>query len=152
MTLCVVFIGITRYLSIFCSFMRNTLEIHDNYKILSQFGSIKTRESDKRREIYLSAEELDALYRMQLDTKLSIIRDIFLVGCYTCQRFSDYSRIGRSNFTKTPLGTPVIKLEQKKTGTSVTIPILNDRLTEILERYDYNLPVISERKFNAMIK
>lgn len=144
--------SITRYLSIFCSFMRNTLEIHGNYKILTQFHSIKTRESDKRKEIYLTENELDALYNMKLDTKLSIIRDIFLVGCYTCQRFSDYSRINRSFFTTTPTGTPVIKLEQKKTGTSVTIPILTDRLTTILERYDYNLPEISERKFNAMIK
>ena len=144
--------SITRYLSIFNSFMRNTLDIHGNYKILTQFHSIKTRESDKRKEIYLTEKELNALYDMKLDTKLSIIRDIFLVGCYTCQRFSDYSRINRSYFTTTPTGTPVIKLEQKKTGTSVTIPILTDRLTTILERYDYNLPQINERKFNAMIK
>lgn len=144
--------SISRYMSIFCSFMRNTVEIHNNYAILMQFHSIKTRESDKRKEIYLTQEELDALYKAQFVEKLGAVRDIFLVGCYTCQRFSDYSRIDRSRVTTTPTGTPVIKLEQKKTGTSVTIPILDDRLLAILERYDYKLPVISDRMFNAMIK
>lgn len=144
--------SISRYMSVFCSFMRNTLEIHKNYKILTQFHSIKTRESDKRKEIYLTADELDALYNADIDGKLSIVRDIFLVGCYTCQRFSDYSRIDRSCITTTPTGTPVIKLEQKKTDTNVTIPILTDRLLPILERYNYNLPVISDRMFNVRIK
>jgi len=144
--------SVSRYMSVFCSFMRNTIGIHHNYQILTQFHSIKMRESDKRREIYLTAEELDALYNARIDGKLGIVRDIFLVGCYTCQRFSDYSRIDRSCFTTTPSGTPVIKLEQKKTGTNVTIPILTDRLVPILERYDYNLPKISDRKFNSMIK
>lgn len=44
-------------------------------------------------EIYLTEEELQALYEMPLEGKEETARDVFLVGCYTSQRFSDTERI-----------------------------------------------------------
>lgn len=46
---------------------------------------------------------------------------------YTSQRFSDYSRINESSFS-THDGINIITLTQEKTGTEVSIPIINDNL------------------------
>lgn len=43
--------------------------------------------------IYLDEDELRKLYDMKLSGMDEKIRDVFLIGCFTLQRFSDYSRI-----------------------------------------------------------
>lgn len=70
---------------------------------------------------------------MPLEGLKDKVRDVFLVGCYTCQRFSDYARLEKENFTKTAKGTKVVRIVQEKTGNDVVIPILNDNLLHIAE-------------------
>jgi len=43
--------------------------------------------------IYLDEDELKRLYDLKLTGMDEKIRDVFLIGCFTIQRFSDYSRI-----------------------------------------------------------
>lgn len=80
------------------------------------------------------------------------VRDVFLVGCFTGQRFSDYSRIDSTCLDVTAKGTKVLRLIQIKTGKAVVIPILDTRLVSILEKYDYDLPNIVDVVFNRYIK
>ncbi len=84
--------------------------IHDNDRAMQYFANKKIEESDKAIEIYLTEAELQALYDMPLSGKQDEVRDIFLVGCYTCQRVSDYNDIDKDCFTTTAKGTPVIRL------------------------------------------
>lgn len=104
-------------------------------------------------EIYLSEDELDAIAGLDLHDKphLDLTRDVFLVGCYTAQRYSDYSRISKEHIHQTPEGKSVIKLTQVKTGTSVVIPI-RPALDKILAKYQYTLPKTYEQKVNLYIK
>jgi len=104
-------------------------------------------------EIYLSEAELDAIARLDLHDKphLDLARDVFLVGCYTAQRYSDYSRISKEHIHQTPEGKAVIRLTQVKTGTSVVIPI-RPTLDKILAKYQYTLPKTYEQKVNLYIK
>ena len=88
---------------------------------------------------------------MPLSGKEDKARDVFLVGCYTSQRFSDYSHITERNVSFHD-GVGIITLTQQKTGTEVTIPILNDNLIRIFEKYDYNLPYIHNNDLNEIIK
>jgi integrase len=125
---------------------------HNNAKALSLFTKKRVIESDKVAEIYLSNEELQALYDMQLSGLKEIVRDVFLVGCYTGQRFSDYSRITKDNFQITPSGTRVIKLVQQKTRKGNTIPILSDNLVTLCNKYHGNIPRISDVILNRYIK
>lgn len=125
---------------------------HDNAGAESFFIKKKVTEDDKAKEIYLTAEELQALYEQPLSGEYDIIRDIFLVGCYTCQRFSDYSTLKEGNFTKTSKGTKVVKVIQKKTKNAVVIPILNDNLMRIAKKYNYNMPERSDVELNRTIK
>lgn len=102
--------------------------------------------------IYLTQEELNRIYELDLsDNKhLSDVRDVFLVGCYTAQRFSDYSVIKKSNIIEKD-GMKYIKLVQQKTGEICQIPVSPECET-ILKRYDYTLPKTFEQKVNEMIK
>jgi integrase len=103
--------------------------------------------------IYLKEKELAKMEALDLsdNANLQIARDVFLVGCYTAQRFSDFSRIGKQHFHKTSKGNDIVKLIQKKTGIEIQIPV-SPKLRFILEKYDYQLPKIYEQKLNQRIK
>lgn len=126
--------------------------IHDNDRAMQYFAKKKIEDGDKAIEIYLTEAELQALYEMPLTGKQDEVRDIFLVGCYTCQRVSDYNDIDKDCFTTTAKGTPVIRLVQKKTRNEVKIPIMNPNLRAICEKYAYNLPSVVDVILNRYIK
>ena len=126
--------------------------IHNNDRATQCFSKKKIEEKDKAAEIYLSSAELQALYEMPLNGLQDQVRDIFLVGCYTCQRVSDYNNISPESFTTTAKGTPVIRLVQQKTRTEVKIPIMNPNLQAICEKYNYNLPSVVDVILNRYIK
>jgi integrase len=104
-------------------------------------------------EIYLNESELDALRKVDLSGKLhlDLARDVFLIGCYTAQRYSDYSRISKEHIKTTPGGNQIISLTQAKTGTPVIIPLWPE-LDSLLRKYDYTLPTTHEQKVNKYIK
>ncbi|MCK4676756.1 MAG: tyrosine-type recombinase/integrase [Bacteroidales bacterium] len=105
------------------------------------------------RSIYLTQHEIDAIFNLDLSSlpQLDLARDIFLVGCYTARRFSDYSRIKSSNITTLENGVTAITLVQQKTKGEVIIPI-RPELNKVLEKYGYNLPLTHEQKVNKHIK
>jgi integrase len=143
-----------RYISLFRTLVRVAEKkgIHTNYTAKNVFHIPPVREQDKSKEIYLTKEELQALYDMELDGLEEKVRDVFLVGCYTAQRFSDYCRIDKHCIDKTPKGTKVIKLQQVKTKADVVIPILDSKLEILLKKYNYNLPCLNDVVFNRYIK
>lgn len=100
----------------------------------------------------MSDAELQSLYEMPLDGLDVPVRDVFLVGCYTCQRYSNYSALSTNNFTTTSRETKVIRLILKKTTTSVVVPTMNDNLLRIAERYNFKIPTITDVILNRYIK
>ena len=108
--------------------------------------------SDKRTSIYLTDEEIDALYNLKLEGKMATVRDMFFVGCMTCQRYSDFSRISKSMFRKNNDGVPVICITQKKTGSYVEIPVVDDRIMEVFERHNYKFPQIRCEHFETFVR
>lgn len=143
-----------RYISLFRTLVRIAEKkgIHTNYIAKSVFHIPTVREQDKAKEIYLKKEELQALYEMSLDGLEEKVRDVFLIGCYTAQRFSDYSRIDEHCICTTSKGTRVIKLQQVKTKANVVIPILDTKLETLLKKYNYNVPFLNDVVFNRYIK
>ncbi|MCC6412004.1 MAG: site-specific integrase [Saprospiraceae bacterium] len=104
--------------------------------------------------IYLTEDELTKLFQLDLsgNQRLSRIRDLFLVGCYTGLRFSDFTELKPGNYKKTPDGKEYIEMMTQKTGTKVTIPVKSE-VREIVSRYNYQLPkAISNQKFNDYLK
>jgi site-specific recombinase XerD len=123
--------------------------LHENKDIERKKFKVITTEVHP---IYLTAKEVENVFNLDLtDNKtLDIARDIFLIGCYTAQRFSDYSRINAKHI-KEVKGGKFIELIQKKTGERVTIPV-RPELETILKKYDYNPPHTHEQKANERIK
>ncbi len=126
--------------------------LHNNHLAGSYLKSPQIREEDKAKEIYLTKEELSALYDMPLNGFEEQVRDVFLIGCFTALRYSDYSRIKRENIGFTHNGTKVIRIKQEKTAGTVVIPILDERLEALLRKYDYNVPEVLDQSLNRTIK
>lgn len=109
-------------------------------------------QDDKRTELYLTDEELDALYQMPLSGIREQVRDVFFLGYLSCQRFSDYGSLDRSNFKTVIDDVEVIGLKQQKTKRYVEIPIVDERVHELCQKYDYNFPQLDRRHINRYIK
>lgn len=109
--------------------------------------------SEKVDSIYLSESELESLYSLNLskDKRLDKVRDLFLVGCWTGLRFSDFTNIKLEN-----IKGEYIEIETQKTAEKVTIP-LHPTVKAIMSKYQgiYSNslpPAISNVKMNLYLK
>lgn len=146
--------SINKYLVSFRAFVgyAYTDGVHNNDRAMMFFSKRKIEETDKAVEIYLTSDELQALYEMPLTGLKEQVRDVFLVGCYTCQRVSDYSKLTPECFTTTSKGTKIIRIIQQKTRNEVMIPIMSNNLQAICEKYNYHLPQVVDQIINRYIK
>lgn len=144
---------VNKNLAVFCAMLNAAFKegFRFNAAVLDRFPKLQVKAEDKVVEIYLTKEELQALYEMELEGEEADLRDVFLVGCYTSQRYSDYSRIRKENVGFND-GVGIITITQRKTGTEVSIPMLDDNLLRLLERHGYDLPRIGNGRLNAGIK
>lgn len=128
-------------------------ELHDNGRAIKFFHKKREEEGSKSTDVWLMENELDALFAMKIEDKRDAeVRDVFLVGCYTCQRVSDYKAIPRDAFPHTDKNTLVINLIQQKTKARVCIPVIGTNLKSILEKYNYELPKVGDQFLNKRIK
>jgi integrase len=96
-------------------------------------------------KVYLTQNELDALYQIDLKGKRELHRDVFFLMCHTGFRISDLK-----NLDKNIIGNK-IKLRTQKNDKDVVIPI-TIQMDTILKKYDYKIPYISEGVSNRDIK
>jgi len=122
-------------------------EYHNN-KAFAHF-KLSEVQSD---EIALSFQDLETLEALELadNPRLDQTRDLFLIGCFTGLRFSDYSRIKAEHLTNED-GVDMVSIVAKKGRKWVKIPLV-PALKRILEKYDFNVPTISDVKFNKYLK
>lgn len=97
--------------------------------------------------IYLTNDELERIFELQLSDTLHTVRDLFLIGAYTGLRISDFSRI-REHHIK---DRQFIEIKTDKSKATVKIP-LSKNLLEILQRHNYKAPFITEQTLNRLIK
>ncbi len=88
--------------------------------------------------IYLTLEELEKFEKLDLSAlpRLDKVRDLFLIGCYTGLRFSDFTQIKPENIITEK---SIIQVRTQKTGERVSIP-LHKTVKKILAKYDNMLP------------
>ena len=106
-----------------------------------------TEDTDK---IYLNEKELGAIYNLDIskDKQLESIRDLFIIGCYTGLRFSDFSELKTENI----IDGDKIKIRTNKTDEVVIIP-LHRFVKEILRRNKNRIPkAMSNPKMNFYLK
>lgn len=147
-----------QYASLIKSIMNCALEdgCSDN-TVQNSKGFVTHRTASAYKRVYLTRSEIDRLAALRLDgnTAMEKVRDVFLVGCYTGQRFSDYSRMSMDDIENIDIeGTEfkALRKVQRKTGRTVMIPILDDGLLSIIDRWGGRLPKVSISSFNIKIK
>lgn len=104
------------------------------------------KETEQVDAVYLTNEEVTRIADLPLCGQHAQARDLFIVGCHTGMRFSDYSRL-----TMSDISDGVIHLITQKCKTPVDIPA-HPRVIKALERYDGAMPKMFPQKFNKLIK
>ena len=104
-------------------------------------------------KVILTPEELQRLADMKLSGYLKKVRDLFLIGAGTGQRFSDYSRYQPHHFYHTTKGVPILSLISQKTDIPAKVPLnIFPWLIPVLEEHDYTSPSLSMQKLNEGLK
>lgn len=99
---------------------------------------------------YLNEQELETLYKKKFTARLQKAIDRFLVMCWTGLRISDINKVEIKNFEVLD-GQECMRIETQKTGTTVLIP-LHPMVMQILAKYDFRLPELSDQAQNMYIK
>lgn len=106
-------------------------------------------ENEQGNAIYLTSDEVRQIAALPIRKKeIAIIRDVFVIGCLTGMRYSDYVALTSSNIVNN-----TIVRRTKKTGETVVTPI-HPLVREILSRYGGEFPCYksSQSNFNKVIK
>lgn len=99
--------------------------------------------------VYLTLPELERIEDLSLNRDSAQVRDIFLIGCFTALRYSDYSRLSEDNFSD-----GMLHIKTRKTGAYVTIPVhpVIHRIIERNKGYGFLKYNNSQQNFNKVIK
>jgi len=99
--------------------------------------------------IYLTEKDIEDLMKLtKFDSPLyEVVRDLFVIGCKTGLRFSDYSTLVVHR-----INNGFIQLSQQKTKARVTIPV-HPLVEQILNKYPEELPKCPPNQvFNRYLK
>lgn len=110
---------------------------------------------------FLTFDELVQIEEVLIENKaLALVKDLFLLQCYTGLSFSDLARLKKSDITIGIDGGLWIIKNRHKTDVRSAIPLLPKAIT-LLEKYKNNvssdiekplLPIYSIQKYNAYLK
>jgi integrase len=123
----------------------NTNNFTDN----TSYKTFKSK-SEQNEVIYLTEQELMALYNMKLDSdRLGRVRDLFVFQCFTGVRFSDIENLSRDDIKGSTWN-----LRTQKTKDIIQIPLSGFALSILAKYGDWEkpLPVISNQKMNMYLK
>lgn len=119
--------------------------VNKNFSFIKALQGV-TEQADS---IYLTESELTKIFEHDFSDMphLDRVRDMFLIGCWTGLRYSDFSQIKPEDVKNNR-----IRVLTQKTKQKVTIPV-NPVVKSILEKYNYELPpAITNQRFNEYIK
>jgi integrase/recombinase XerD len=98
----------------------------------------------------LTEDELDRLRAIKLTEPMDHVRDLFIFAAYTGLAYCDVQVFNFDQMTEKIDNIYYIDGERLKTGTKFFTPILNPAM-EVLKKYDYNLPKITNQKGNEYL-
>lgn len=123
----------------------------DNGKItINPFNGIKITKENKPIE-YLTEQELETLSSMEIENKsLQNVLDLFLFQASSGLSYADIVELKKEDIKDDGNGNHYIQKRRVKTGTEYTTVILPIGM-KVLEKYNYNLNVISNQKMNSYL-
>jgi len=138
---------LSRNVGLFKTFMFWAVENRYTYKV--DFQSFKNVKKEATDEIALTYKQVVEIFEFDLsnNSRLERVRDLFVFGCFTGMRYSNYSKIKKSDI----IGGRIVVRDVKDNTKTLKIP-LNDYSSYLLKKYNYKLPKITNQKFNKYIK
>jgi integrase len=107
---------------------------------------VPTEETDA---VYLNLDEIGQIYTLNLDERPDLVpaRNLFVLGCLTGLRFSDFS-----NLKPEDLQQDMLYKKQEKSVHWVVIPLRKEAKAIFTEEFKNDIPRICNSEFNQKIK
>nr|BFF36935.1 site-specific integrase [Tenacibaculum mesophilum] len=125
--------------------------IDENYLEKNPFSLYKPTKY-KIELVYLTTKELKELEEFAFNQiRLAQIRDLFVFCCYTGLAYQEMSSLTSKHIVKGFDNNYWIEMFRQKTSSKIAIPLL-PKAELLLDKYENNLPKISNQKFNSYLK
>lgn len=109
--------------------------------------------SENRKPIkYLTETQLNDLISLQHANSHILTVDLFTIQCLTGFSYCDLMNFKKEWIIKHSSGKEFIKYKRSKTESSIAIIPLTDKLSQVLKKYDYQIPKLSNAKYNKHLK
>lgn len=124
----------------------------DNGKIkVNPFMGIRLRKGEKSVQ-FLTDEEVEKIRTTDFHNEsLNRVRDLFVFQAASGLSYTDMAKLVPSDFQQAPNGQYYIHDKRNKTGVFYTAVILEEGV-EVLKRYNFKLPMLSNHKLNVYLK
>ncbi|WP_298423234.1 tyrosine-type recombinase/integrase [uncultured Kordia sp.] len=138
---------LSRNIGLFKTFMYWAFD--NNYTYKSDFKEFKNIKKEITDEVALTMEQVTEIinHDFSKNPRLERVRDLFVFGCVTGMRYSNYSKVKEND-----ISNGFINVRDQKNNSKVLSIPLNDYSKFILKKYDYKLPKITNQKFNDYVK
>lgn len=117
------------------------------------YAGFKMDKGEHKPRIFLTEDELKKIAKKELKIdRLEKVRDLFLFQCYSGLSYSDMALLDKTDYKENKKTKQIyIEKRRKKTNEQFTSIILKEGKA-ILEKYGYELPVLSNQKYNSYLK
>jgi len=111
------------------------------------YNSFEIKHGTSKERQPLTEDELLVLRKAKLSSKLDRVRDLFIFMAYTGLAYIDMCHFDFSTMAEKQGGLYYIDGERTKTGSKFYAPILPPAM-DVLKKYNYKLPTITNQKLN----
>lgn len=126
-----------------------TYAVNNGKLKLNPFVNVKIEKNTKE-VVKLDNDEVEIIKHKAFAGRLDKVRDLFLFQCYTGLSFCDMSALVQSDIQFED-GMHFVRKTRQKTKV-VFFTVLNDDAMSILSKYNYQLPLLSNQKYNSYLK
>lgn len=134
-------------------FMKNYINLAMSDGLISEnpYAGIRIDKGKHKLRKFLTEDELRSILSFESDDPSTRrARDLFVFQCFTGFAYADLAKFDFSTARKVD-GRYVIRDVRQKSGEEFYVVLLPPAL-EILKRYNFNLPIISNQKYNSALK
>lgn len=131
--------------------------VKQDYADKNPLQSHRYTPAKKKPIIYLSPEELGRLEQRSFSIeRLQKCLDAFLLQCYTSLSFAEMKRLntdGAEKYIYTDAhGAHWLRIYRKKVANALQPIPISQKAMNLLQKYNYRLPVLTNQKYNAYLK
>lgn len=125
----------------------------DNGKMsVNPSANVKVKRAVNKEIVYLNNDEYNKLINKDMHSqRLNQVRDLWIFQANTGLSYCDMINLSPDDIKTSQDGFKYISKTRQKTNVKYTSVLLPDAI-EILERYNYNLPLLSNQRYNSYIQ